>query len=486
MSTFTEQTHDWALRGGLVIDGSGEARRPADVLLTAGRITGLVRPGHGRARRELSAQGKVVCPGFIDAHSHDDQFVLSPLLAQPKLSQGVCTVVTGNCGISLAPLISEAPPAPLDLLGINSFRFAHFDDYLSALDQTSLSVNVAPLIGHTTLRVRHMRDLRCSASKAEIEAMRDDVSAAMRAGAFGLSTGVYYPPARAASTDELIGVADGLLGYSAVLACHLRDEGDHIDAALAEAFQVAQRCHATLVLSHHKVVGANNHGRTRETLKSIEAAATQQAVCIDCYPYDASSTTLDPAKAVRTKEVLITWSQPHPEMSGQSLQSIARAWDVGVYEAAARLVPGGAIYFSMAEEDVQRVLKHPLTMIGSDGLPHDARPHPRLWGSFARVLGHYSRDLGLLSLESAIYKMTGLPARRFGLQDRGLIREGFAGDIVVFDPHSVRDMASYANPTEPAHGIEAVLVNGQLAMYRGELQQTGVGRRLRTAAAAQA
>lgn len=471
--------HDLAVRGGVLVDGSGAARRLADVLVTGGRISGVVPPGEGQARDTLEVRGKVVCPGFIDTHSHDDQWVLQAGQSQPKLSQGVCTVVTGNCGISLAPLVSDAPPAPLDLMGTQAFRYPRFTDYLAALDAAPLPTNVAPLIGHITLRVHHVRDLRRSATPSETQAMQADVRDAMAAGAFGLSTGVYYPPARAATTEELMGVAEGLRGRGAVLACHLRDEGDHIDAALREAFAVARHSGATLVLSHHKVVGAQNHGRTRETLRAVDEAAQQQPVCLDCYPYDASSTMLDPDKAARTPEVLLTWSRPHPEHSGRPLRTIAREWGVDVPQAARRLMPGGAIYFSMAEEDVQRVLSHPLCMIGSDGLPHDSQPHPRLWGSFARVLGHYSRDLGLMPLELAVHKMTGLPASRFGLADRGLVREGMAADLVVFDAGTVRDAATYADPTAPARGIDTVLLNGQLAVSHGVTRPARSGQRLR-------
>ena len=475
----TEARHDLAVRGGVLIDGSGAPRRRADVLVTDGRISGVVAPGAGRARDTLDAVGRVVCPGFIDSHSHDDQFVLSPGLPQPKLSQGVCTVVTGNCGISLAPLVSDAPPAPLDLMGERAFRYPHFADYLAALDAATLDVNVVPLIGHITLRVQYVKNLQLTATPSETQAMKAEVQDAMVAGAFGLSTGVYYPPARAATTQELKGVADGLRGHIAVLACHLRDEGDHIDEALREALAVARHSGATLVLSHHKVVGPQNHGRTRNTLRAVDEAAQQQRVCLDCYPYDASSTMLDPDKAARTREVLLTWSVPHPEYSGRSLHSIAHEWGLDVTQTARRLMPGGAIYFSMAEEDVQRVLSHPLCMIGSDGLPHDSRPHPRLWGSFARVLGHYSRDLGLMPLELAVHKMTGLPASRFGLTDRGLVREGMAADLVVFDPDAVRDTATYADPTAPALGIHTVLVNGQLAVSHGLALPARAGKRLK-------
>ncbi|MGE3349079.1 MAG: amidohydrolase family protein [Ramlibacter sp.] len=470
--------HDLVLQGGEVIDGSGGPRRAADVLVTGGLISGVVPPGTGRARDSLDATGKIVCPGFIDAHSHDDQLVLAPTGPHPKLTQGVCTVVTGNCGISLAPLVHACPPAPLDLLGADAYRFHSFADYLGALDQAGPQVNVVPLVGHTTLRVRHVKALQASALPHEIEAMREDLAQAMDAGAFGLSTGVYYPPAGAATTSELIGVASALKGRGAILATHLRDEGDRIDEALREAIEVASDCGAMLVLSHHKVVGQRNHGRTQDTLRTIEQAQESMQICLDCYPYEASSTMLSPKKAAQTPEVLITWSQTHPEYGGFRLADVAARWSVTAEVAAQRLMPGGAIYFSMAEEDVQRVLRHPLTMIGSDGLPHDSKPHPRLWGTFPRVLGHYSRDLKLMPLEAAVHKMTGLPASRFGLAGRGLVRQGHAADLVMFDPATVSDRATYANPTQVATGIDAVLVNGSLALWRGEATRARAGQRL--------
>ncbi len=472
-------TPDVVIRGGEVIDGSGAPRFFADVVLRGDTICAVVPPGTGAARQVIDAQGLVVCPGFIDAHSHDDQAVLQHQTPHPKLTQGVCTVVTGNCGISLAPLVTCHPPAPLDLLGAGAYRFAQFADYLAAIDDAQPCVNVAALVGHITLRVRHVTDLERPATAPEVQAMKDDVSSALDAGAFGLSTGVYYPPARACTTEELHGVCAALRGRQAVLAMHLRDEGDHIDAALQEAFEVGAACGAHLVLSHHKVVGAKNHGRTRETLRDISAAARKQTVCMDCYPYDATSTMLVAQKAARVGHVLITWSGPHPECNGQSLQSIAKAWCVDAETAAQRLMPGGAIYFALAPQDVERVLQHPLAMIGSDGLPHDQRPHPRLWGTFPRVLGHYSRERKLFPLEVAVHKMTGLPARRFGLHDRGRIAAGAAADVVLFDPAHVNDNATYDNPQAPASGIEAVWVNGRLAMRGGAQIDSHAGRRLR-------
>lgn len=466
------------LRGGKVIDGSGSPRFSADVVIEGGRIASITPPGEGRAQRVINVDSKIVCPGFIDSHSHDDLQVLERAVPHAKLSQGVCTVVTGNCGISLAPLATSNPPPPLDILRSDAYRFDSFAGYLDALDEAQPAVNVAPLIGHISLRVKHVRDLSRSANVDECKAMFQEVADALAAGAFGLSTGVYYPPARAASTEELLAVCAALAPRRAVLAMHIRDEADGVVEALQEALSIGAQSEARLVISHHKVMGEANHGRTETTLKMIGDAASSQSVCLDCYPYEASSTMLDPEKAVRTGSVLITWSRPHPEQCGKTLQMIAQDWGVGLREAASKLMPGGAIYFSMSQQDVDRVLAHPLTMIGSDGLPHDRRPHPRLWGTFPRVLGHYSRDRKLFPLEVAVHKMTGLPAKRFGLAGRGILAEGNAADVVVFDPNHVRESSTYDDPTGPARGIDLVLVNGHIAMWKGDVINSHAGQRL--------
>jgi N-acyl-D-amino-acid deacylase len=467
------------IRGADVIDGSGKPRFAADVVIAGGLIQDIAAAGKGGGERVMHAPGMVVCPGFIDSHSHDDRFVLEECDANPKLAQGVCTVVTGNCGISLAPLVTGDPPAPLDILGRDGYMFRDFPAYFAALDRARPAVNVAALVGHISLRVKHVLDLQRTATQSEIGAMRLEVHQALEAGAFGLSTGVYYPPASAASTAELLGVCAALKGRCAVLAMHLRDESDNVEDALAEALDIGARSEAKLVISHHKVMGVSNHGRTVQTLRAIDKASATQAVCLDCYPYTASSTMLDAHKAERVRNVLITWSAPHPEMSGGTLINIAQTWGVDLGEAAARLMPGGAIYFSMAGADVDRVLQHPLAMIGSDGLPHDQRPHPRLWGTFPRVLGHYSRDRGLFPLETAVHKMTGLPAQRFGLRGRGCIATGRAADLVVFDPKSIGDAATYESPQKAPAGIHAVLVNGHVAWLEGRQVNSHAGRRLR-------
>ena len=468
-------------RGAEVIDGTDSPRFQADVVVEQGRIAEVCEPGAAviGAGESIAAEGLVLCPGFIDTHSHDDLLVLEHPSPHPKLSQGVCTVVTGNCGLSLAPLVTDRAPAPLDIFPAGVWRHADFGSYLAELDDAQPALNVVPLVGHTSLRIRHVADLQRAATPDELAAMRRDVEASLRAGAFGLSTGVYYPPARAATSAELVEVSQPLKARRGVLAMHIRDEGMRIDAAIDEALQVGAASGAQLVLSHHKVVLPQNHGRTRQTLRTLEDAARAQAVCLDCYPYDASSTMLDPERAALVKDVLVTWSHAHPAMGGRRLQAIAAEWGVDLKQAAERLMPGGAIYFTMAAEDVERVLAHPLAMIGSDGLPHDQHPHPRLWGSFPRVLGHYVRERGLLPLERAVHKMTGLPARRFGLRDRGTIAPGQAADLVLLDAATVRDTATYERPQSLAEGIAMVMVNGRVAVRDGEHLDLHAGRRLR-------
>ena len=473
-------------RGAEVIDGTDRPRFQADVVVEQGRIAEVCAAGSAAVRggESIAAEGLVLCPGFIDTHSHDDLLVLGHPAPHPKLSQGVCTVVTGNCGLSLAPLVMDRAPAPMDIFPPGVLRHASFASYLAELDEAQPALNVVPLVGHTSLRIRHVADLQRAATPDETAAMRADVEASLQAGAFGLSTGVYYPPARAATTAEMIAVSEPLKARRGVLAMHIRDEGARIDAAIDEALQVGAASGAQLVLSHHKVVLPQNHGRTRQTLRTLEDAARDQAVCIDCYPYDASSTMLDPDRAALVGDVLVTWSQAHPAMGGRRLRDIAAEWGLDLRQAAERLLPGGAIYFTMAVDDVERVLAHPLTMIGSDGLPHDQHPHPRLWGSFPRVLGHFVRDRGLLPLERAVHKMTGLPARRFGLHDRGTIAPGQAADLVLLDPATVRDTATYERPQSVAAGIAMVMVNGCIAVRNGEHLDLHAGRRLRPAWAA--
>jgi N-acyl-D-amino-acid deacylase len=463
---------DLVIRNGTVVDGTRAPRYAADVAVSGDRIARIGSLAGERGALEIDAAGKIVAPGFIDAHTHDDRLMLSAPEMAPKVSQGVTTVVAGNCGISLAPLPAGAPrpvTPPLDLLDDEGgwFRFGTFGAYVAALREAPAATNAALLVGHTTLRVATMDDVGRPARDDEIRRMRDMAREALAAGAIGVSTGLYYEPAAAAPCEEVIEICRPLRDAGGLYCTHMRDEGDRVLESLEETFRVGREVGVPVVVSHHKVVGTPNHGRSRETLPVIAERMRGQAVGLDCYPYCASSTILSASRVAVASKVLVTWSRPHPEYAGMELGEIVRAMGVPRDEAVARLLPAGAIYFSMDESDVQRILAFERTMVGSDGLPHDAAPHPRLWGTFPRVLGHYSRELGLFPLEIAVHKMTGLTARTFGLPNRGVVEEGAYADLTVFDPGTVGEAATFARPIAPARGIEVVIVNGAIVWRDG-------------------
>jgi N-acyl-D-amino-acid deacylase len=465
------------LRGGTVVDGSGARRFPADVRVERGRIA-AIGPDLSKSNAEvIEAAGCVIAPGFIDVHTHDDHIVLLEPAMRPKISQGVTTVVTGNCGISLAPLVTDSAPAPLNLLGhVTGFRFGSLAAYAKEVDAARPAVNVAALVGHTTLRVAHVGDLGRKATPEELARMTEALAGAMRDGAIGLSTGVFYAPAAAADLDEMVALARVAARAGGVYATHIRDEFDKVLDSLQEAMETARSAQIPLRISHHKCAGPANWGRTVETLAFIDRKRGQQDIGLDAYPYIAGSTILRTDLVDGVIEVLVTSSDPHPEMAGRPLADIAREWGCSQQEACERLMPGGACYFQMREDDVRRVLRHPATVIGSDGLPHDRHPHPRLWGTFPRVLGHYGREVGLFDLETAIHKMTGLSAARFGLHERGLVKKGYHADLVVLDPATVGDRATFAAPAQPSTGIEWVLVNGMPSYRAGEWLSERSGR----------
>lgn len=430
-----------------------------------GRISAIGPSLRVEAAAVVDAQGLTLAPGFIDVHTHDDLAVIHHPQMLPKLSQGVTTVVVGNCGICAAPVrLRGELPDPMNLLGEpGDFRYARFADYVAAVEEAQPSVNVGVLVGHTALRNNHMDRLDRSATTAEIEAMRAQLQDALDGGALGLSTGLAYATAHEATTEEVVALAEPLARAGAIYTTHLRSETETILDAMREAYQIGRTHGVPVVLSHLKCAGIDNWGRSGEVLESLEKARGTQPAGCDCYPYAAGSSTLDLKQVDERVKIAITWSTPHPEVGGQTLAAIAASWQVTQREAARRLQPAGAIYHSISEDDMRRILRHPATMIGSDGLPNDPRPHPRLWGTFPRVLGRYSREEKLFPLSEAIHKMTAMPAQRFGLAGRGLIREGYWADLVLFDAAKIMDTATFTDPACPAEGIAGVWVNGVLS-----------------------
>jgi N-acyl-D-amino-acid deacylase len=466
------QRCDLIIRDATIFDGLGSPRFRADVGVTGDRIVTVGDLGASEADREIDADGLALAPGFIDAHTHDDRAVLcGPECMLCKMSQGVTTVVVGNCGVSLSPVRMKSRPAPpLDLLGDESwFSFDSFAEYARRLAREPSPVNTYALIGHMSLRIEAMNgDTQRAATDAEAAHMHARLKDALAQGASGFSTGLYYPPNMMAPTNEVIAVAEALRATGGLYVTHMRDEADDVLQSIEETLKIGRDVNVPVVISHHKCAMPENFGRSAETLPMIDKAVARQKVDFDIYPYAAGSTVLMPHRLRKDVPVQITWSVPHPELAGRMLDDIAREWNLDPKIAAERLLPAGAIYFQMDETDVQRIMAHHLAMIGSDGLPHDAYPHPRLWGTFPRVLGHYSRDLKLFSLEEAVRKMTGHTASVFGMVDRGVIRAGNYADLVLFDPATVCDAATYDAPTRPSEGILETWINGQSAYVFGD------------------
>lgn len=472
---------DYLFRNVTVIDGSGGAEYRADVAIQGDRIAEIAPAIDAEARYEIDGAGRVLAPGFIDVHTHDDINVIRMPEYLPKISQGITTVIVGNCGISAATATMKGSvPDPMNLLGdVEHFIYPTVAAYAEAVEEARPAINVGTLIGHTALRNNHMDDLFRTATAEEISGMRAQLKLALQQGALGLSTGLAYATAFHASTEEVMALAEELAAEKGIYTTHLRSEFEPILDALDEAFRIGRHGKVPVVVSHHKCAGAKNWGRTVETLKLFDKVRQQQDVSCDCYPYSASSSTLDMKQITDEFDIIITWSEPHPEVAGQSLKQIANGWSMSLHEAGKLLMPAGAIYYNMDERDVRRVLSYPVTMVGSDGLPNDPMPHPRLWGAFPRVLGHYSRDEKLFPLTVAVHKMTGMSAARFQLPQRGLVKRGYYADLVMFDPETVRDVASFSDPQRPAAGIEAVMVNGVMSYGRDKQVIGRAGRFLR-------
>lgn len=463
---------DLVIRDATIIDGSGGPGFRGDVAVAGDRIADVGDLGAASGTREVQAGGRVLAPGFIDAHTHDDQIVLQGAACMCcKLSQGVTSVVVGNCGISLSPVrMSSRPPAPLDqVCAPEWWKFGSFGEYADHLRREPPAVNALALIGHMSLRVGAMRgETQRAATDAEAEVMRRQLAESLAEGAAGFSTGLFYPPSKHAPTEEVIAIAEALRAHRGLYVTHMRDEANGVLDSIQETLRIGEAVGAPIVISHHKCAMPENHGRSSETLPMIEAAAARHPVAFDVYPYTAASTSLAAREPRPDVPVQVTNSLPHPEAAGRMLADLATEWGVSLKEARDRLLPASGIFHNMAEEDVRRIMAHPLSMIGSDGGPLAKQPHPRLWGTFPRVLGHYVRELSLMTLETAIHKMTARPAAVFGIADRGAIKAGAFADLVLLDAATVKDRSTWADPIQPADGILETWVNGESAYVHGQ------------------
>jgi len=526
---------DWLIRGGTVIDGTGVPARPADVALVGDRVA-AVEPGlAGEAHRVVDATGCLVTPGFIDMHAHSDFSLLSVASAESKVRQGVTTDVTGMCGFSPAPV----PAEPSLLAGWAAFlgpdvpgSWTTFGSWLERVQEAGLSMNVVPFVGHGALRLATMGFAQRAPDPDEARRLADLLRASLDAGAFGLSTGLIYPPSSFSETAELVGLARVLAERPGRLYCsHVRGEGPTLQAAVAEAITIGEAAGVPVQISHLKCSGRANWPRMGDALRLIDQArARGVAVTADMYPYTAGSTTLasllppwahaggleallgrvaDPRARARIvaegvlgerewrgpngptewEAVLVAGCPARPEVEGQTLAQLAVRRGRPAAEVLLDLVLEGRgqvsmIHFLMSEANVARVLQDPHVAIGSDNLglcagpeaTHPGTPHPRQHGCFPRVLGTAVREQGLLGWEEAIRKMTGLSAAILGLADRGTLRAGAAADVVVVDPRAVADLASYQAPHRYPAGIPWVWVNGVAVVQAGRFAAQPAGR----------
>lgn len=462
--------HDLTIREALVVDGTGAEPYEADVAVDAGRISAVGRVG--AARHEIAVAGRVIAPGFIDTHTHDDGALLRHSSMWFKTSQGVTSVVIGNCGFSAAGGVGS--PATTALLGVES-SWHDLASFRSAVDAKGCAVNAVALIGHNSLREGLMGSVDRVCTPQELDRMRRAVADAMTHGAAGFSTGLLYAPGKWAPESELVELATVAAAGHGVYVSHIRDEFDGLLDAVAEAIRIGEAAGAMVHVSHHKAAGSRNWGRVRDSLRMAAGHAPGGApVTFDAYPYTAGSGPLalyfrDGIDLELAEVMAIASCRDRPAYEGRMLRDIADEEGRSLGEVVQGLLdaPESArtlsLQFVAAEPDIEENLRSPVVMIGSDGIPDlDGMPHPRLFGTFPRVLGAYVRDKGFVGLPEMVRRMTSLPAGRFGLTDRGVIAVGQVADLVVFDPATVQDNATYADPQQVASGIGPVLVAGEI------------------------
>ena len=491
---------DLLIRGAAVYDGSGGPARTADVAVTGTRMEAVGDLAGAQAGTEVDGRGLALAPGFIDVHSHDDFAVFLMPEMDFKVGQGVTTDVVGNCGLGAAPF---APARRyLGFFGADHHAsdlpdWDTYGEYLDAVDGAPPSLNVAVLVGHGTVRLDAMGNERREPDAAEMARMLDTLAEGLDAGCVGYSTGLIYEPGRYSASDELVGLARLMAGTGALYASHMRNEGEHLLDAVAETIAIGEQSGVPVQISHHKASGAESWGLVEHSLGLIdEARARGVDVTADQYPYTAGSTSLFAVLqnyeegtagvgAPDWTKIVLASAPGHPEMEGHNVAALAADLGVDPVEAARRIVDTegyGAVVVihSMSEDDVRTVMAHPTTMIGSDGIPtFGGKPHPRLYGTFARVLGHYARDEAVLTLEAAVHRMTGMPAAKFGLRGRGVIEPGAWADLVLFDPATIADVATYESPRRHPAGIRCVWVNGTAVVRDGVHTGERPGRALR-------
>ncbi len=526
------QIFDWLIVNGQVIDGSGRLPFFADVGIVGDKIAAIGQLFHAQAKNRVDAMGKFIAPGFIDIHTHFD----TALFAYPEVfcsvSQGVTTVVVGNCGHSPVPITDERRNELRQLLPVIEagveWKWSKFADYLADLEANKPAVNVVPLVGHCALRASVVGFENRPATEGEIKEMQNLLEKCMEEGAWGLSSGLIYPPSAFANFDELVSLTKVVAKRGGIYSTHMRSESDALVSAVTEALQTALKSGVKLQISHHKAARKPNWGKVAVTLLLIEQIALQHDVNFDAYPYTAGSSYLaqllplwaleggasallerlkDLSQRQKIKEALesdetLDWndvvvasvaSDEYRPLQGKTISEVSRMLGLSPSETVLHLIEHernavNMVWFVMKERDVEQVLTHPLCLVGSDSLTIPAPPtspepkpyvHPRTYGTFPKVLRWLVKEKGKLNWHEAIAKMTGKAALKLGLKMRGLVKEGYFADLVIFDPKEIDDQATYENPHSPAKGIDWVFVNGKPALAEGKPTRAKEGRVLK-------
>ena len=520
--------YDILIENGYIIDGTGNPWFRADIGVIGDGIEAIGRLGGADSERRIDARELVVAPGFIDIHSHSDYTVLIDPRVESKVRQGVTTEVVGNCGSSAAPMNSEVRAYREKYMRATlgeefEFNWETMGDFLNLVDAGGASFNVVALVGQGTVRQNVMDHEDRPPTDTELKAMRKLVAKAMEDGAWGMSTGLIYTPSCYADTDEIVELAKFAAEYGGVYFSHIRGEGETLLEAVKEAIEIGERAGVPVEIAHFKASGREHWGKTKESLRLVEEGRKRGVdVTFDQYPYIASSTGLaallphwaqeggaerllerlsdpetrrkiaeGPATVTRDWDsVMVALAKNHPQYEGKTITEIAglegkdpmdMVFDLLLAEEAQVSI----VSFGMSEDDVRRVIRSPNMMVGSDGravaprgILGKGKPHPRYYGTFPRVIGHYVRE-GVLTLQEAVRKMTSMPAQRLGLPDRGLLREGFKADITLFDPQTVKDEATFTDPHRFASGIPYVIVNGTIVVDDSEHTGALPGKALR-------
>jgi N-acyl-D-amino-acid deacylase len=489
--------NDLIFRQVSILDGSGSPAWVGDVSVCEGRINevGPVSQGLAPGGREVAAEGAVLCPGLIDTHAHDDGAFFRHPGMEFKLSQGVTTVVSGNCGFSAIPAdpAKDSVAASGGILAGLEGEFTDLDGYFAAALARKPAINNMMLVGHNTVRSLVMGESKQAPNDAQMREMQDHVTRALEQGACGFSSGLIYRPGRYSDTDEVTELAKMAAPFDALYTTHMRNEGDRLLEAVEESLQIARDSGVHLHISHHKAAGKGNWGKVNQSLQLVDEALRQgQPVTLDVYPYTAGSGrmieyfNLDRVSEDLAEVVRIASCKAFRQYEGRMLVDIAAEENISLTDLVIKILtaPFGdrtlCIHFIIDEADVETNLAHADMMVGSDGIPDlRGKPHPRLFGTFPKVLGYYVRERGVLSLAEAVRRMTSLSAKTFGLNQRGEIKPGYWADLMLFRPQDIADQATYDEPKTEATGIDMVVVNGQIALEAGQHSGVGSGQMLR-------